>query len=106
MKTIEKMVQELDATVTSLWEEYVLMHRELTEYMQTHLVNGILQEKDVEPVNQIISRIQDLYSAIHPAFHWNIHKNEFTKNAMIGHQEFINNLKTGGAKEHKEEATA
>jgi hypothetical protein len=82
------MVKELDAQLTTSWEAYVQLHKDLEVY-----ANRDLQGEELEAANKILVNIQESFKEIYQVFLFIGTKLEFAQKASADYSAFIDNIK-------------
>lgn len=94
MELIEKLVNELDAEINRVWEEYMDLHTQL----DTHRGKPI-DATNLDEVNRLLKEIQEKFAILHPAYHFIAIRHQYVSNAVTYYNEFINILKKAGAQQ-------
>jgi len=100
MELIEKLTNELDVEINRVWNEYIDLHKQLDSHRGKPIGDTNLDE-----VNRLLKAIQETFSLLYPAYHFITARHQYANNAVNGYNEFIEQLKKGGATEHKPEPT-
>lgn len=75
------------------WNEYVDLHKKLDEY------RGVdINESNVQQINEIVSALQDQYAVLYPSINYIVHRNPLCITAMKEYNQFIDDIKNGGAR--------
>lgn len=93
MELIEKLTHELDIEITRVWDEYVKFHDQLNKYR-----GKPIEDTNLENVNEILKSIQDTFALLYPAYNFIAQRQQYVSNAITSHNEFIESIKTAGAK--------
>lgn len=98
---IQKMINELDQESNRIYEEYVLLHRELDHHRGKQIDDTNLPE-----VNRLLKEIQEKFAEVYPAYYWVAQRNQFAVNAVNSYNDFIELLKKAGAHKDGEQVSA
>lgn len=100
MEMIEKLTNELDVEINRVWEEYLALHKELDSHRGKPIT-----DTDLPEINRLLGAIQETFAVLYPAYHFIAARHQYVTNAVNGYNEFIEQLKKGGAQEQKPEPT-
>lgn len=73
------------------WQEYRNLQEELEKYTGKEIGDDYIE------VNKLLNKIQDNFADMYPALEFIIHNYKLCVTAVNQHNEFIENLKKGGA---------
>jgi hypothetical protein len=92
------LLNEFEQEFSKEYKIYLDLHKDLDTWRGKEL-----SDEDLLKVNPILSAIQDQYIALHASFYFITQRNELSLKAMKGYQQFIDDIKGGGAQPTKKE---
>lgn len=96
MELITKLTNELDVEITRVWNEYLDFHDQLNAHR-----GKPIQDTNIQQVNDILKGIQDTFSMLYPAYNFIAQRHQHVTNAVNSHNDFIESIKTAGAKQEE-----
>jgi len=92
--TVDRMINKLDNILVKKWDDYIKLHESLDQYR-----GKSLSETNLHEANKILKQIQLAFHEIYPAYNFIAYRYQSAVNAINEYNNFIESIKTAGAKE-------